>query len=168
MDVNQFITEYNLAARVEAGLGSAGYDSSLLKAVGSLPVRKSHAVRRLGAYVTRGADPSEIRLQFALPEQELVDTFLHELAHCLDHRTNQKGKPYRRAHGSGWQRWAEALGVAPQRSCESAALRRIHEQRLKVVAVCRRCGFELLRVRRLPRNRKYLHTECGGKFRVVT
>ena len=106
-----------------------------------------------------------IRLQFAQEDGMLVETFLHELAHCLDHLTNQSGRPYRRAHGTGWRRWAEALQIAPERCGESEALQKLHASRLKVVAVCKRCGFELRRVRRLPRRRRYSHVECGGVFR---
>ena len=167
MDVTEFLAENKLIHRVESALSSTGHGSGLLADVGGLPIRKSRAVRRMGAYVTRDESPVEIRLQFALPENELVETFLHELAHCFDHLTNQPGKRYRRAHGPGWKLWARALGIDPVRCGESRTLNHLYKRRLRIVAVCRKCGFELRRVRRLPRNRKYLHPECGGKFRPL-
>lgn len=167
MDVSRFSTEYGLGARIEAAQDECGCDQAVLTRIYNLPVRKSHAVRRLGSYVARGGEPVEIRLQFALEEPKLVETFLHELAHCLDHLTNQKGKPYRRAHGPGWRRWASALGIVPERCGESEALQQLHAQRLKVVAVCKKCGFELQRIKRLPRKRKYSHTDCGGTFKMI-
>jgi hypothetical protein len=159
MNVSRFSIEYDLCARIEAAQAECGCAQVVLEKIYNLPVRKSHAVRRLGSYVARGGEPIEIRLQFVLEETKLVETFLHELAHCLDHQTNQNGKPYRRAHGSGWQRWASALGIAPEQQ--------LHAQRLKVVAICKKCGFELQRLKRLPRNRKYSHTDCGGTFKLI-
>ena len=167
MDVSRFSIEYGLCSRIETARAECGCDQAVLQQIYNLPVRKSHAVRRLGSYVARGGEPIEIRLQFALEETKLVETFLHELAHCLDHLTNQNGKPYRRAHGPGWQRWASALGILPERCGESEALRQLHAQRLRVVAICKKCGFELQRLKRLPRNRKYSHTDCGGTFKMI-
>ena len=167
MQVNAFIEQYSLRSRVETALIELDADLSLLDEIGLLPVRKSRAVRRFGAYVTKGREPVEIRLQFALELPELVETFLHELAHCLDHMTLQKGQPYRKAHGKGWQRWASALGVAPNRCCKSDVLTRLQEEKMKVVAICRKCGYELKRLRRLPQKRKFVHTDCGGHFKLL-
>jgi hypothetical protein len=166
MDIASFSDEKGLVKRIETALFECGYDRHLLQKIAHLPVQRSHAVRRLGSYVARGGEPVAIRLQFAQEDALLVETFLHELAHCLDHQTNQSGKTYRRAHGAGWQRWAAALQIAPERCGESEALKQLHASRLKVVAVCKRCGFELKRLRRLPRRRRYSHNGCGGMFKL--
>ena len=167
MNITEFAAEKGLQQRIETALNLRCLEHSLLDRISSLPIKKSHAVRRLGSYVARRGEPVEIRLQFALEEHLLIETFLHELAHCLDHLTNQAGQPYRRAHGKGWQEWAVALGIVPSRCGVSAALNEIHEKRLKVVAVCKKCGFELKRLKRLARNRKYIHPECGGRLKLV-
>ena len=163
MNVEKLSAKLNLEARIESALAVNG-KSALPDRVATLPVRRSHALKRLGSYVAHGDNPVEIRLQFVVEEEVLVDTFLHELAHCLDHLFNQPGKRYRSAHGHGWKRWAEALGIDPVRCGESTTLKRLHAERVKVVAVCKRCGFELKRLKRLPRNRRYLHPECGGRL----
>ena len=165
MNVASFCNERGLDKRIASAIQSCGYDNGLLQQVAELPVRRSHAVRRLGSYVTRGGVPVAIRLQFAQEEEVLIETFLHELAHCLDHLTNQNGKPYRRAHGEGWRRWATALQIAPERCGESEAMQQLHASRLKVVAVCKRCGYKLKRLRRLPHRRRYTHVGCGGSFK---
>jgi len=167
MNISEFAGEKGLQQRIETALNLQCFEFSLLDKISSLPIKKSHAVRRLGSYVARRGEPVEIRLQFALEEHLLIETFLHELAHCLDHLTNQTGQPYRRAHGKGWQEWAVALGIVPSRCGKSAALNEIHEKRLKIVAVCKKCGFELKRLKRLARNRKYIHPECGGRLKLV-
>jgi len=141
--------------------GSEG--PQLLARLLQLPVRPSHALRSLGAYVTRGGQPYGIRLQFAQSPDQQRETLLHELAHACDHLTNQPGQRYRRAHGPGWQAWAVALGIDPQRTGHSPELESLHRQRLKVVAVCQRCGAEIRRIRRLSARRRYLHPECGGR-----
>ncbi|PLX89295.1 MAG: hypothetical protein C0619_11545 [Desulfuromonas sp.] len=136
----------------------------LLETISALPVRRSSAVRSLGSYVSRAGQPICIRLQFAQEPQTLRDTFLHELAHLCDHLSNQPGKRYRKAHGSGWTRWAEQLGLDGKVRGRSDVLSRLAKERLKTVAVCRTCGAELQRLRRLSRRYQYTHRHCGGVF----
>lgn len=137
--------------------------SEILARLAPLPIRSSRATRSLGSYVSRDGQPSAIRLQFAQTPELLGETLLHELAHALDHLCNQPGQRYRRAHGPGWRNWAQALGIDPTRTGHCPNLAELHQQRLKVVAVCRRCGTEFRRLRRLPRGRRYLHPGCGGQ-----
>lgn len=141
--------------------------ASLLEQLAVLPVRRSRATRSLGAYVSREGVPVCIRLQFAQESENLKQTLLHEIAHACDHLISQPGRHYRKAHGPAWQLWARALGTTADRRGNSEALRRLHQQRLKPVAVCRRCGAELLRVRRLNRRRSYLHVNCGGQLQLL-
>lgn len=136
----------------------------LIARLDRLPVKRSHAVQRLGSYVTKGNEPQSIRLQFAQEPEQLRLTFLHELAHACDHLTRQTGSHYRRAHGSGWQQWMTAFGLSAERIGRSEALATLREQRLKVVAVCRNCGAEIKRLRRFDRRKRYVHTECGGRL----
>jgi predicted SprT family Zn-dependent metalloprotease len=136
----------------------------LLARILPLPVRPSHALRSLGAYITRNGQPVCIRLQFKQSPAQLRETLLHELAHACDHLLNQPGQRYRRAHGPGWQSWALAMGINPQRTGHSPELDRLHQQRLKLVAVCQRCGAEIRRLRRLPDRRKFIHPGCGGRI----
>ena len=138
--------------------------TALIDRLTRLPVKRSHAVQRLGSYVARGGEPQAIRLQFAQEPEQLRITFLHELAHACDHLSNQSGRPYRQAHGTGWRRWMIAFGLPAESRGNSEALTALRERRLKVVAVCRRCGAEIKRLRRFDRRRRYLHTECGGKL----
>jgi len=167
MKVIDFITEKKLQSRVEIASVRQNADPAILSLVFGLPLRKSRAVRRLGSYVARSGVPIEIRLQFSQEEELLIETFLHELAHCLDHLSNQAGQPYRKAHGPGWRNWAVALGIEPSRCGESRVLRDLVESRLKVVAVCIDCGYELRRLRKLPRRRRYIHPQCGGRLKPV-
>ena len=141
--------------------------TTLIARLEQLPVKRSHAVQRLGSYVAKGSEPLAIRLQFAQESEQLSATFLHELAHACDHLTHQNGRPYRQAHGPGWQEWMSAFGLPAERIGRSEALATLRDQRLKVVAVCRRCGAEVKRLRRFDRRKRYLHSECGGKLQPV-
>jgi predicted SprT family Zn-dependent metalloprotease len=136
----------------------------LIERLSRLPVKRSHAVQRLGSYVAKAGMPVAIRLQFAQEPEQLRATFLHEIAHVCDHLTHQAGRPYRQAHGPGWREWMKAFGLPAQARGNSESLTALREQRLKVVAVCRRCGVEIKRLRRFDRRKRYLHTECGGKL----
>jgi predicted SprT family Zn-dependent metalloprotease len=148
--------------------GQAGdQEQWLLEQLAPLPIRRSRATRSLGSYVSRKGVPVCIRLQFAQEPENLKQTLLHEIAHACDHLVNQLGRQYRRAHGAQWQAWAKAFGT-PAKSCgDSEALKQLYQQRLKLVAVCQRCGAEYRRIRAFNRRRKYFHAECGGRLRPV-
>ncbi len=138
----------------------------LLEKIATIPVNRSRATRRLGVYVSQGNRPICIRLQFAQEPENLRQTFLHEVAHACDH-LSRKGwrKQYRQAHGESWKTWARALGVSTSTSGESEAVRKLHQQRLKLVGVCQKCGAEFRRVRRFNRRETYTHRCCGGEIR---
>ncbi len=138
----------------------------LLDALAAIPIQASRATTRLGSYVAHGRRPLCIRLQFAQSETELRETLLHEVAHACDHLTQsvlrRMCRRKRFAHGPSWRAWAVALGVEPSCRGASDAVRALHQSRIKVVAMCTRCGEEIRRVRRLPRGARYLHLRCGG------
>ena len=170
MTVKSLATELSLWGQIvdalESRLPAADADR-LLAQISGIPIRRSRAVRSLGAYVSKSQFPVCIRLQFMQEPQELRDTLLHEVAHACDHLSCQPGRIYRRAHGPSWRSWAEGFGIKPERCGHSAKLKQLHAERLKVVAVCRRCGTELRRLRRLNRKRKYIHSRCGGRLRLL-
>lgn len=141
--------------------------ATLLIEVMKLPVRRSRALRSLGSYISKGGQPVCIRLQFHQEPDLLAETLLHEIAHVCDHLSNQLGRPYRQAHGHGWQTWAQAFGIRARRTGKSQVLCDIHEQRLKLVAVCLGCGLEIRRLRRLNRGTRYIHPGCGGRLQPV-
>jgi predicted SprT family Zn-dependent metalloprotease len=169
MTVKQIADEFFLWQQIKTainGMLKEGSAPSLVEQIAKIPIQKSRATRRLGAYVSLGGEPVCIRLQFAQEPDNLVHTFLHEVAHACDHLSCTGGRrAYRRAHGPSWKIWAGALGISTQSCGESEAVRALHQQRLKLVAVCQRCGLEFHRVRRLNRNRTYTHNSCGGKIR---
>jgi len=171
MTVKQIADEFSLWQQIETavnGILKEGSAPALLKKIATIPIHKSRATRRLGAYVSRGGEPICIRLQFAQEPDNLKHTFLHEVAHACDHLSrSKKTSTYRRAHGPSWKNWARALGISTQCCGESDAVRDLHQQRLKLVAVCQKCGAEFHRVRRLNRNGTYIHQQCGGRIKTV-
>ena len=171
MTVKQYADEFDLWQQIEFAVEemiSERSSADFLEQIAMIPLKKSHATRRLGAYVSRGVEPVCIRLQFSQEPDNLKHTFLHEVAHACDHLSG-KGwhKSYRRAHGPSWKSWANALGISSKSCGGSEAVRALHQQRLKLVAVCQKCGTEFHRVRRLNRNRKYTHQQCGGRIKAV-
>lgn len=168
MTVKQIADEFSLWQQIEVAASTIltqGSVPALLEKIATIPIHKSHATRRLGVYVSMGREPICIRLQFAQEADNLKQTFLHEVAHACDHLSRKAGlQPYRRAHGASWQTWAKELGISPQCCGESPAVRQLHQQRLKLVAICQKCGAEFHRVRCLNRNRTYTHHQCGGKI----
>ena len=171
MTVKQLAEELHLWSQIEATVENVLTDDSVavfLEKIAQIPIQKSWATRRLGAYVSMGKDPICIRLQFAQEPDNLKQTFLHEVAHACDHLSQKTGRqPYRRAHGPTWKVWVKELGIPPRYCGESEAVKKLHQQRLKLVAICQKCGAEFHRVRRLNRNRTYTHNCCGGKIQRV-
>ncbi len=155
----------SIRAAVEQRLASRPA-RKLLLLLEEIPIERSRALRRLGCYVSRAGSPVCIRLQFAQEPQALVETFLHEVAHACDHLSRKSWRGHRLAHGPSWRDWALGLGIQPQTQGNSEQIERLYRERLKVVAVCSRCGFELRRLRRLNRQRSYIHTACGGTLRL--
>ncbi len=171
MTVKQIANELQLWSQIEVAavkIVSERSIASFLDKIAQIPVERSRATRRLGAYVSRAGEPVCIRIQFAQEPEILKQTFLHEVAHACDHLNREKDPhSYRRAHGPSWENWARTLGISTQCCGESEAIRTLHQQRLKLVAVCQKCGTEFHRVRRLNRNRTYVHDRCGGKIEKV-
>ena len=171
MTVKQIADEFQLWSRIEAAVTGMLSEQSVLiflEKIATIPIKKSCSTRRLGVYVSKGGEPLCIRLQFAQEVDSLKQTFLHEVAHACDH-LSRKGdhQAYSKAHGSSWKVWARTLGISTQSCGESEAVRALHQKRLKLVAACQKCGLEFHRVRRLNRNRTYIHNQCGGKIRPV-
>jgi len=149
-----------LQEQVSTELGTSKAEELFIQ-LQPLPLKKSHAVTRLGSYSCRGAKPLSIRLQFAQEEDQLQQTLLHEIAHFLDHQTRVSPGPYRYPHGQSWKYWLKRIGGGDD-SGASIAMSTLYRQRLKPVARCKRCGLLLHRLRRLPQKQRWLHRECGG------
>jgi hypothetical protein len=150
----------SLEILIRAELGPDRGDAVLIQ-LQQLPLKKSQAVTRLGSYSCAGAKPLAIRLQFAQEEEQLKQTFLHEIAHFLDHQTRNPPGPYRNPHGRSWKYWLQLIG-ADQENSDSDAMRALYQERLKPVARCKRCGQLLRRLQRLPQKKRWLHRNCGG------
>jgi predicted SprT family Zn-dependent metalloprotease len=171
MTVKQIAEKFQLWSQIEVAVTEVLTDQpaeNFLERIALIPILRSSATRRLGAYISMGGKPICIRLQFAQEPDNLQHTFLHEVAHACDHLSRKGGRQvYRRAHGATWKGWAKALGASTQCCGESEAVQALHQQRLKLVAVCQKCGIEFHRVRRLNRNRTYTHNQCGGKIKLI-
>jgi len=131
--------------------------------VSRIPVLASRATRRLGSYSAKGSHPICIRLQFSQESDLLTETFFHELAHACHHLTSSRRDRVRLGHGPEWRSWAKAFGISVSARGKSDALGEIYRSRLKVVAVCRKCGVTFRRQRRLDSGKKYVHPGCGGE-----
>lgn len=168
MTVKQLADELNLWQQIETAVESILKERSVadfLEVIAQIPIQGSRATRRLGAYVSKGGKAICIRLQFAQEPDNLKQTFLHEVAHACDHLSRKGGRqPHRQVHGSSWKVWTKELGISSQCCGESEAIRQLHQKRLKLVAICQKCGAEFHRVRCLNKNRTYTHNCCGGKI----
>jgi SprT protein len=95
-------------------------------------------------------------------EDRLRSTLVHEYAHLLAfERHGQKSV----GHGPLWKQAMHDLGAKPERTHCYEVERNTARQ--VVTYQCRKCGASILRNRRLPRRRKYVHANCGGGLRLV-
>lgn len=96
-------------------------------------------------------------------ETRLRSTLVHEYAHLIAiERHGQKAA----GHGPYWKRAMADLGAPPERTHRYEVQRNARHQ--QVTYVCVRCGAQILRSRRLPRSRKYVHVDCGGGLRLMS
>ena len=101
--------------------------------------------------------------------QELEETFLHELAHAINHLLfNGRG------HGRTWKEVMRALELEPTRLHSLDFLQEDHQlqavacrRRSEVDYLCEKCKFVWTRSRSLPRRRVYSHRNCGGIFSKI-
>jgi SprT protein len=100
--------------------------------------------------------------QKVLPNVEAVrETVLHEYAHLL--AVFRHGRSAAN-HGAAWQNAMADLGLPPIVRHSFAVERNVKRQR--VTYHCSRCGAPIVRHRRLPKSRKYVHANCGGDLRL--
>lgn len=169
-----FLHDEQLYVRVEDGLRTAAcqfshsaepFMRSGLVALSGWTVLPSRSVSRFGSVDRRTRTLRITSLDCSSAAR--TDTILHEVAHILtDHLLEG-----RECHGPGWRVMAKALGARPKASGQDDQFRRAAEQvragRLKTVARCRLCGFEVKRMRRSNRDwRRFVHRDCGGRFRA--
>ncbi len=151
---------------LEFGRGEDEFAAAGISALEAWTVRPSRAVTRFGSI-----SPATRTLWLTSLDcspRARRDTILHEVAHVLTGALVAK----RENHGPAWRKIASALGAEPTRSGRDprfrAASEALRATRLKVVARCNRCGFEIKRMRRTRRDwRRFLHLRCGGRFGPV-
>ena len=90
------------------------------------------------------------------------ETLGHEYAHLLAYARHGRRA---RGHGLAWQRAMRDLGLEPRVRHNYEVIR--NSQLRQVSYRCKRCGAKILRSRRLPRNRRYVHAACGGDLELV-
>lgn len=94
-------------------------------------------------------------------EERLRTTLLHEYAHLMAYaRFGRRGAN----HGPAWQAAMRELGLEPIVRHRYEAKRNAPRQ--EVGYRCKRCGQVLVRRRRLPKRRKYVHASCGGSLEL--
>jgi predicted SprT family Zn-dependent metalloprotease len=95
-------------------------------------------------------------------ETSLRETLIHEYAHLLAfYRRGERGK----GHGEPWRQAMQDLGQAP-RVRHSYEVSR-NKARQQVDYQCLKCGATIMRKRRLPGRRRYIHAVCGGDLRLM-
>jgi predicted SprT family Zn-dependent metalloprotease len=94
--------------------------------------------------------------------ERLRRTLFHEYAHLL-----AVARQGRRAagHGLAWKQAMLDLGERPVVRHDYPVKR--NSPRQQVEYRCERCGTLIVRKRRLPKSRRYLHTGCGGLVRFA-
>jgi hypothetical protein len=145
----------------------------VLDFLGTVEVKPTRALGKYGSAQIHqlGLIPPEMRITvLPLSAWKRQDTIRHEVAHLVAWHVFG---PQIRTHGREWQAAAKALGATPQARhydpAFMAAANEIQESRLKIVARCVECGFEILATRRTSKYARnlYRHRHCGGRIAPV-
>lgn len=132
------------------------------------PIRKRPEIVWKGLRVSAGIayyrmDRIALSSRLITEESRLRSTLVHEYAHLLAyHRHGQKAAN----HGPCWRQAMLDLGEVPRRTHNYEVERNTARQ--QVAYQCQRCGVEFMRARRLPRRRKYVHSNCGGSLKLIS
>lgn len=94
--------------------------------------------------------------------EKIRDTLVHEYAHLL---AFERFGPPGAGHGRPWRDAMRELGADPKVRHTYEVQRNSSRQR--VVYQCRKCGTHIVRGRRLPRWRHYVHAACGGGLKLL-
>ena len=94
-------------------------------------------------------------------EPAVRETLGHEYAHLL---AVARHGPKAANHGPHWQRAMRDLGLEPKVRHTYDVERNVTRQ--QVTYRCIRCGANIIRARRLPKRRRYVHVNCGGDLRL--
>lgn len=106
------------------------------------------------------------RRQITLSRKLLTDrerlrvTMTHEYAHLL---AVARHGPRAAGHGPQWKQAMVDLGLDPIRTHDYPVER--NSPRQEVAYRCGKCGQLLVRKRRLPKRRRFVHVGCGGVIR---
>lgn len=95
-------------------------------------------------------------------EPQMRDTLKHEYAHLLAYYRHGKAGC---GHGEPWRQAMRDLGLEPKVYHGYEVFR--NRRRQEVGYLCERCGVTLIRSRRLPGRRRYVHTGCGGVIKFA-
>lgn len=91
----------------------------------------------------------------------LERTLKHEYAHLLAFDRHGRAGA---GHGAAWRRAMADLGLPPVVRHDYPTDR--NQPRQAVTYRCQRCGSALIRKRRLPRRRMFVHASCGGSLQL--
>lgn len=95
--------------------------------------------------------------------EKLRLTLLHEYAHLLAFERHGRKAAN---HGIYWKQAMLDLGLEPRVRHTYECAR--NKPRQTVRYRCQRCGAQIERSRKLPRNRRYVHANCGGGLRLFS
>ncbi len=98
--------------------------------------------------------------QVITDEDSLVVTLKHEYAHLL--AVNRNG-PRAAGHGPAWRTAMVELGLEPKVRHNYDVAR--NKPRQRVIYECLKCRQLIVKARKFPRKRAYLHVACGGPIR---
>lgn len=94
--------------------------------------------------------------------EQIAETLGHEYAHLLAfYRAGRHGI----GHGPAWKKAMCDIGLEPKVRHNFSVERNARRQ--QVDYLCLRCGVTIIRKRRLPGRKKYVHAQCGGDLKLL-
>lgn len=130
--------------------------------LGSRPVLTWKGLRVTAGIAYYRSNQIGLSNRLLIDEERLRITLTHEYAHLL--AVERHGRQAAN-HGPAWRQAMLDLGLPPVRTHDYEVERNAPRQ--QVIYQCKQCGAKLVRARRLPKRRKYMHARCGGGLRLI-
>lgn len=159
MNVNSFISW--LESR-DQNLTRCKETLELFPEIGLVDVKISNRHKTVAGLAHGSRQITLAKKMFAEGINEVLDTFLHELGHVLNHHEMKIKRVPRKSHGLEWRQWCHVIGLPHVKQFHKIAAMKPRTRKRKVVGHCHTCETQIWQRKKLNKKITYICLQCKG------